>query len=205
MCYACSSRPYVVNPPFNANTAEETVIYLLNHGWHTGLVVPAIDIQQLVPRLKERFNSASYIEFGWGDQDFYQADEITTGLTLKAVFWPTGSVVHAAAKRDSFYLYFPANDIISIKLDGKGYASLLQFISGSFHKDAHEEITELGPGIYGNSRFYKGTGRYYLFNTCNRWTAKALKSGGLDVIPIFNLTASRIMKSARKYSHNRNR
>ena len=48
-------------------------------------------------------------------------------------------------------------------------------------------------GIYGNSQFYKGVGDYYLMNTCNKWTAKGLKSIGMDISPIFKLTADSIM------------
>ena len=199
--FACSSKPYVVNRHIEQTLSKETEIFILNHGWHTGVVVPAADIYQKIPELKDRFHSSSYIEFGWGDEDFYQAKEVTTSLTLKAIFWPTSSVVHTAAKNDSFYMYFPANDILTIKLDGDKYSSLVQFISNSFYKDENDEIIELKSGLYGDSQFYKGIGIYYLLNTCNKWTAKALKSAGLDLTPIFKLTAGSIMKSARKYSN----
>jgi uncharacterized protein (TIGR02117 family) len=198
---ACSSKPYVIKTPIESISGEETKIYLLNHGWHTGIVIPADDIQQKLPELKDRYGTAAYIEFGWGDEEYYQAKEITSGLTLKALFWPTSAVVHTAAKNDSFYTYFPAGNILAIDLNRNGYASILQYISNSFYKDKQDKIIELNPGIYGNSQFYKGIGVYYLINTCNRWTAKALKSGGMDLKPIFNLTANRTMKSARKYAN----
>ena len=70
-------------------------VYVVNHGWHTGFVIPASGIHQLIPELKNRFGNAPYIEFGWGDNEFYQAEEITSGITLKAIFLPTDSVVHA--------------------------------------------------------------------------------------------------------------
>lgn len=202
---ACSSKPYVINTPIEPISGEKTRIYLLNHGWHTGIVIPAADIHQNLTELQDRYGAAAYIEFGWGDEEFYQAKEITIGLTLKAIFWPTSAVVHTAAKNDSFYIYFPAGDILAIDLNRDGYTSLLQYISNSFYKDEQDKIIELNPGIYGNSQFYKGVGIYYLFNTCNRWTAKALKSGGLDLKPIFNLTAEHTMKSARKYANNQQR
>ena len=198
---ACSLKPYVVNPAIEQTIAGEIEIFIVSHGWHTGVVIPAADIQQKIPKLKDRFRSSAYIEFGWGDKDFYQAKEITTSLTLRAIFWPTSTVVHTAAKNDYFYTYFPTNNILAIKLDSNRYSSLLQFISNSFYKDENDEIIELKSGIYGDSQFYKGVGDYYLLNTCNKWTAKALKSAGLDLIPIFNLTAGSIMDSARKYSN----
>ena len=81
-------------------------VYVVNHGWHTGFVVPASAIHKTMPELKQRFENAQYIEFGWGDNKFYQAEEITSGITLKAIFLPTDSVVHAVLvplKVDSYF------------------------------------------------------------------------------------------------------
>ncbi|MGF1760774.1 DUF2459 domain-containing protein, partial [Photobacterium sagamiensis] len=43
-------------------------------------------------------------------------------------------------------------------------------------------------------QFYKGVGDYHLMNTCNQWTAKGLKSTGMDISPTFKLTAGSVMK-----------
>jgi len=48
-------------------------------------------------------------------------------------------------------------------------------------------------GIYGNSQFYQGAGKYYLMNTCNKWTTKGLKSIGMEISPTFKLTSSSVM------------
>ena len=34
-----------------------------------------------------------------------------------------------------------------------------------------------GPSLYGPGWFYRGKDSFHLFNTCNRWTAKALEAG----------------------------
>ena len=83
-------------------------VYVVNHGWHTGFVIPASGIHQLIPELKNRFGNAPYIEFGWGDNEFYQAEEISSGITLKAIFLPTASVVHAVAVSHKADKYFNA-------------------------------------------------------------------------------------------------
>jgi uncharacterized protein (TIGR02117 family) len=174
-------------------------IFIVNHGWHTGIVVPAKKIQNQLPKLRERFGDIPYIEFGWGDKNYYQAKEKTTGLTLKAILWPTESVIHAVAvpeKTDKFF----ANSIVeTLCLSGREYSSLLRFISESFYKDEHGEILELKGGLYGNSQFYKGVGNFYLMNTCNKWTAKGLKSAGIDISPTFKLTADSIMDYLKEY------
>lgn len=189
---ACSSKPYVVKSVEDRKVVGEK-IYVVSHGWHTGLVVPAKRIQDYLPKLKQRFGDATYLEFGWGDKDFYQAKEITIGLTLRAIFWPTESVVHAVSVPNDISGYFRNSQIEAICLGGSEYNSLINFISNSFYKKDEGEILELRHGIYGDSQFYKGVGDFYLMNTCNKWTAKGLKSAGLDISPIFKLTAGSIM------------
>ncbi|MFB8829603.1 hypothetical protein ACE0DR_10225 [Azotobacter sp. CWF10] len=39
-------------------------------------------------------------------------------------------------------------------------------------------------------------------NTCNKWTAKGLRSAGVDIFPAFKLTAGSIMKSIAKIECN---
>jgi len=36
-------------------------------------------------------------------------------------------------------------------------------------------------------------------NTCNKWTAKGLKSAGMDISPTFKLTAESIMDYLEEY------
>lgn len=42
-------------------------------------------------------SSKPYLEFGWGDKYFYQAENPTVGLGIKAILWSTKSVVHVVA------------------------------------------------------------------------------------------------------------
>lgn len=182
---------------------EDTIekeIYVVTHAWHTGFVVPAKEIQTRFPMLKKRFGSTPYLEFGWGDKAFYQAEEITTGITLSAIFWPTESVIHAVAVPEMPNEYFPNNEIEKLCLSDGEYSSLIKFISNSFHKNQDGNILELKSGIYGNSQFYKGVGDFHIFNTCNKWTAKGIKSAGMDISPIIKLTAGSIMNYIREHN-----
>jgi len=173
----------------------EHEIYVVSHGWHTGFVVPAVDIQLSIPALKTRFGYSEYLELGWGDRGFYQTSEITSGLTLRAIFWPTESVIHAVSVPANIKKYFSYSDVETLCLNDDEYASLIRFISNSFARNNSGEVLPQKRGIYGNSQFYTGVGDYYLMNTCNKWTAKGLKSAGLAIAPMFKLTASSVMNS----------
>jgi len=162
--------------------------------------VSAPDIQQIIPKLRERFGDIPYIEFGWGDKGFYQTKEITSGLTLRAIFWPTKSVIHAVSVPERADVYFTGSEVELLCLNDSELLSLLTFILNSFDRNSHGKIIELKKGIYGDSQFYKGVGDYYLMNTCNKWTAKGLKSTGMDICPTFKLTASSVMDYVKNYN-----
>jgi uncharacterized protein (TIGR02117 family) len=171
----------------------EQAIYVISHGWHTGFIIPVQAIETVLPKLKTRFPNTHYIELGWGDKGFYQSQEITTGLTLRALFWSAGSVVHAVAVPDNIAEFFSHSEIEKLCLSEQSYAALIAFIADSFKKDRHSEIITLKNGIYGDSQFYEGAGNYHLLNTCNKWVAKGLASTGMDIDPMFKLTAGSIM------------
>lgn len=198
----CSAKPAVVPSLEDSAGKADNEIYIVSHGWHTGFVVPADDVQRRLPELKQRFGNTAYIEFGWGDEGFYQAEEVTSGLTLKAIFWPSESVMHAVAVPVAADEYFSGHEMVKLCLTDGELRSLVDFIEGSFYKDERGEIRRLGDGIYGDSQFYKGVGEYHLMNTCNKWTAKGLRSAGVDIFPAFKLTAGSIMKSIAKIECN---
>lgn len=170
-----------------------TEVYVLSHGWHTGWVLPAAAIEQRLPQLQQRFSSSPYLEFGWGDKGFYQAKEITTGLTLQAMFWSTGAVMHVAAVTETPYAYFPNSQVVALCLTPSDYAALVSFIAESFSVDPQGKLQPLKLGIYGDSQFYAAQGRYHGFNTCNKWTATGLNRAGFDINPRFKLTAGSVL------------
>jgi uncharacterized protein (TIGR02117 family) len=196
---ACSTKPHIVRQTTISSTTP-TEIFVVSHGWHTGVVVPARTIQSQLPQLHDRFGSTPYLEFGWGDRDYYQSEEVTSGLTLRAVFWPTHSVVHARAIPQAPDLFFADEEVEVLCLDNRQYALLVSFIVNSFYRGNDGRIIESKNGALDDSQFYQGEGDYYLTNTCNTWTAKSLKSAGQDISPAFKITAGSIMGYLSKHN-----
>lgn len=196
----CSNEPNSVEYASPYLVSGEHAVYVVNHGWHTGLVVPANSVTSQTPLLKQRFKDADYIEFGWGDQGFYQTKEITTSITLRAILWPTNSVVHAVAVPEDVASYFDQSETKLLCLTNDELTSLTKFIVSSFAQDEQQKVIVQKKGIYGDSQFYQGTGRYHAMNTCNKWTAKGLKSIGIKLSPTFKLTASSVMNALSYYS-----
>ncbi|NOQ14006.1 MAG: TIGR02117 family protein [Methyloprofundus sp.] len=196
---ACPTKPYALKHQDRFSGTGSNEVYVISHGWHTGFVVPAKDIQIKIPKLKNRFASSKYIEFGWGDKEFYLAKEKTSGLAIKAVFWPTESVVHVVPVSRNLFPFVPDIEVEKLCLTDDEFLSLIDFIVNSFDKDSKGEVLELQTGIVGDSQFYKGVGDYYFMNTCNNWTAKGLQSVGMNTFSLFKLTADSVMRDAREF------
>ena len=194
----CSSKPNVIDSPKMYTGIGSNLVYVVNHGWHTGFVIPSKKTFMVIPELSNRFQDTAYIEFGWGDKGFYQSQEITSGITLQAIFWPTESVVHAVGINQSVEEFFKYSDIELLYLTDEEISLLIKFISASFARNDQNKLIATKLGLYGDSQFYKGIGKYYLMNTCNKWTAKGLKSFGMDISTTFKLTSDSVMDYIRR-------
>ncbi|MGM0772774.1 TIGR02117 family protein [Marinobacter sp.] len=191
--YGCSAKPNVVEPDAGADSSRSSKLYVVSHGWHVGIAIAAEELNAVIPELAERFVGAEYYELGWGDAGFYQAGETKAGVTLQAIVWSRGTVVHLVALPDSPAGYFPADAVLHTCINTEEAESLAQYLSNSLTRDEDGNLIELKRGLYGDSQFYDAEGRYHLLNTSNKWAAKALRSAGMELSPTFKLTADSVM------------
>ncbi len=197
ICSACAAP--VRDAPAPSESEPRKTIYLVSHGWHAGIVLRRAEIPDSVWPAPGDFPDAQYLEVGWGDMDYYQTPDAHMGLILKAALLPTASVLHIVGFSGSVPAYFPYSEIIRIKLSSAGFEHLSRTIATSFAKDEAGNTTSLGRGLYGNSHFYLSRESYHLFNTCNVWTARALRAAGLPITPARTVTVESLMSQARKF------
>ncbi len=192
----CSTLPKVVSPAAaTVREAHDLQIFVTTNGWHTGIVVEASRLNELVPELARRFPRGRYYEIGWGDAGFYRSKKITAGLVLKAILGPNNpTVVHVVAFQKEPSEFFGKDEVLALRITPGGERSLLAYIASSLRRP----VQSLGPGIYGESEFYVGVGNYFLFNTCNTWTAKALASSGAVNCHAYKLTSGAVMRMVRE-------
>lgn len=186
-----------------ANFGQDTskTVYVVGHGWHTGLVLRTSDISpDVVPEIRD-FEDTHFVELGWGDEGFYRARSITIPLVLRAAFWPTPSVLHVAGFRGSVKRFYQVSDIHEVNLSDDQFDNMCRFVGDTFARTETGESIPLGPGIYGESTFYRAKEKYYIPKTCNTWTAKALKHGGFPIIPQFAVTADNVLSRTRRFGH----
>ncbi|GIT97774.1 DUF2459 domain-containing protein [Sulfurovum sp. TSL1] len=166
-------------PPGPGRTDNKTV-YVVNHGLHTGIVLPKKDAASYMHAFND-FKSARYLEIGWGDEIYYQTDPNTLWMGIRALFWPTDSVLHVAALQTDPIAYFNNNKVLRLKLSKTGFIRLVEYIDSSFTLNKNRQVIRLGNGLYGTSRFYRAEGKFHLFNNCNTWSARAISHSGFPI------------------------
>lgn len=185
----------------HASSVSETrkIIYLVNHGWHAGIVLRRVDIPDNTWPKLGNFSDMEYLEVGWGDMDYYQIPDPHLGFILKAALLPTASVLHIVGFNGHVTAYFPYSEIIKIELSSASFERLSRTIVSSFALDKAGNTMSPSPGRYGNSRFYLSRETYHLFNTCNVWTARALRNAGFPITPATATSVENLMSQARKF------
>ncbi len=186
-------------PPDPGRTDNKTV-YVVNHGIHTGIVVPKQDAVSYMHSFND-FKHARYLEIGWGDETYYQTDPNTLWMGIRALFWPTDSVIHVAAFQTDPVTYFHNKEVVPLKLSQAGFIRMVKVIYDSFALNQQGQPIKLGKGLYGTSKFYRAEGSFHLFNNCNVWSAKAIRSSGfpLNIFSVF--TSDNIMYQLKDHKN----
>lgn len=183
---ACASAPVAELPraPLVAS------VHVVAQGGHTGLAVRRADIPAALVPEKRDFPGADWLEFGWGDRDFYRARSVGPWITFKAAFLPTASAVHVEGVRGTPEAHF-AGEVVAIPLSQPALEGLLRYVHEAFARP-NGPAASLGRG------FYPGRDSFHLLRTCNVWTARALRAAGLAVYE--SLTVEGIMAQVRPLS-----
>jgi len=184
--------------------------YVGSHGWHTSIIVARAQIPEGAwpPGVTERmFARYPYLEVGWGDRKFYTAPKPNVAMAFDAVFSPGPSVLHVVGLKPPLARALPWSALIRVPCTKAELLSLCGALGESFERDASGRAGALGPGLYGESRFYPARGRYYLLNTCDTWTARMMRAGGLPAStnPFATRSAGAIIAQARKLAARKKR
>ena len=197
MLFACASATDNLFPP--GPDEPSRTIYLVSHGWHAGIVVKRKDIPAGIWPQHNEFPEAEFLEVGWGDKDYYMTVDPGLGILLKAGLLPTSSVLHVVGFDGPVTDYFPRSQVIAINLSPAGFERLSRYIERSYAHGEKAPSQPLGPSLYGDGRFYLSRETYHVFNTCNAWTARALREAGCPITPAANLRVKTLMERVTKF------
>lgn len=174
--------PHPGNPAPHVCSEQRVRIWVIADGWHSGLVLPTQHPYwhwwQHVPT----YQGYPYIEFGWGEEDYYPNPRFETLEALEALFWANGAVLHVT------HYTQPPTDGRPLDLCPDAYLALCTSILA----DRSDTTALAAPGLYGReSRFYQARGTYWCLGNCHGWTARQLRTAGIRT-PWLNTTGSAV-------------
>lgn len=181
------------------------IVRIVSNDWHTGIVVPRASLPpQQVPEAAD-FPDARFLEFGWGDREYYPSPRPGLGTTLAAALVPTPAVMHLAGLEAPPEDVYPDSEVLAVRLTAAELDRLLTEIDASFERPSGARAEAVARGLYRDSRFYPAGGRFHLFNTCNTWAARMLAAAGLELSASGVITAEHLMSRLRDLPNVRRR
>lgn len=190
-------------------TDRSTEIFLVSHGYHSGIVVPRPALATVAGErgrgaligIATRFYTYPWIEFGWGEEEFYRsvptAGSLTVGLAVRALLRPgNASVMHVVGLPTPPLMSFPQSDVVAMKLSPAGFAAVVDKINATF-ATPDAAPADLGPGIYGPSLFFRANGSFHILHVCNHWVADVLDAAGVPTSPILAILPAGLLLDLR--------
>ncbi len=180
---ACQPRvPIDVRQTVEAGPGLPTVtIHVASNGWHSAIVLAQTDIPPAALPEVADFPEASWLAFGWGDADYFPQRDPSILTALSAALLPTPSVIQVSGLRQPPGATYPKDEVVTLKIRAEGLKQLIAYLHATFDRNGTPRARSNAPGLDRDSRFYRATGSFHLFNTCNSWTARGLRSAGLPV------------------------
>ncbi|MBX3575639.1 MAG: TIGR02117 family protein [Rhizobiaceae bacterium] len=177
-------RPFLAQP---ASGEPLRTILVVANPIHTDIVLP------LDPDVAARFAGlgasglpvlhpqARWLAFGWGSRAFYIEtptwSELKPGPLFKALTLDD-AVMHVtvAGSVDT-----AQSGVTEYRLDAAAFQRLVDAIDASFAKSGGDEPVPVAGAAYGpNDAFFEAHGRFNALVGCNTWTARALRTAGLQ-------------------------
>ena len=182
-------------PPDGEPTTHR--VYVARNGWHTSIVVARRDLPSgRVPEAAD-LPAADFLEFGWGDREYFPAENPTIGMTLSAALIPTPSVVHLVGLARPPQPARPETEVLIVPVSGPGLDRLTARLDAAFERPPGGRAAPITPRFEPHRRFYPARGSFHLFNTCNTWVARKLAAAGLALSSSGVITASELMRRLR--------
>jgi len=179
--------------------AEKHIIYVSSISWHTGVVIPAYALPDSLWAEEVPWTDTTYLEIGWGDADFFPSERFNVWYALKAMFFPTRSIMHINPINRPVEEYYHDSEAVRIELTDEQLRNLSLFFVEEFELDVNGRVIPDADGFYADSRFYKSSSYYYFPNNSNVWAARAIRRAGFSVRPIWYQTTGWVLNKMEDF------
>jgi len=166
---------YLPTHPPSHNCLADQEIFVATNGVHVDIILQADQVDPgFIGELDFPAN-ARYISFGWGDKNFYihtpEWSDLTFPVAFRALFLRSEAAMHVNYYSREQTWWHP------LCLCEEQLQQLFLYIRNSFTTAPDGKIIQLDfEGYTDYDSFYEAKGAFTLFNTCNVWANKGLKS-----------------------------
>ena len=181
----------------SAAQPELIPVYLVVRGYHTGIVIPVTESSSAIISVLSRTPDGS-VEFGWGEEYYYQTPDTTASDAVKALCLPNRSVLRVEYfASDPEYAAVRNEKAVKFLLTATGFADMCRYIDRSFVREDFASVSE-SEEKNGRVVYFAAHGTYHLFNNCNMWAAEALSAAGIDIVLFGIIHSSQLMSRCRQ-------
>ena len=167
-------------PQWACTDSESTCksVSIVHNSWHAAIVLRKSDlVEKTMPELAD-FPAAQFIEFSWGDKDYFPDPQSGVFGAIKAALWSSGSVIHLVGFTDTVEHFYRGANIAELRLNPTAYQRMVDYIDETFLREQSPGRARAAPGLFSYSRFYPASRSFSLLRTCNTWVAAALEHAG---------------------------
>lgn len=175
-------------------------IYVVKRAWHTGVAIAAADWPNREWAVLAEFSDSDYLEFGWGDARYYQAEQESWWMAIRAALWPTSSVIHAIGIRSPIAENIHADDVVEVRVSVAGLRRMADVIEREFSQSAPVPTPVVSNAAPRPNHFYSARRKFFFPRMCNWWIATRLEEASCPIEPWTVITATRIMREARGFA-----
>lgn len=194
----CASNEACYEPSTPAESLRS--IYVVKRAWHTGIAIAAAEWPNRDWSVLRDFPDSKYLEFGWGDARFYQAEEESVWLGIRAAFFSTSSAIHVIGFDDPTTQALRADEVIEVRVSAEGLKQLAQSIEQEFTQESPVPTGAALSAIPSPNKFYSAKRRFFFPRMCNWWTARRLQESDCPIAAWSVVSANRIMREARGFA-----
>ena len=167
-------------------------VFIVHDSWHAAIVLGKNDIVPGELPESADFPGAEFIEFSWGDQDYFPDPNSGFFAAIKAALWSSGSVIHLVGVSGTLEQVYRGAEIIELRLSVDAFNRLLASLAKTFLRAHGASRAPAAPGLFPNSWFYPATPKFSLLRTCNTWVAEMLESAEVPISPRLVITAGNL-------------
>lgn len=180
------------------------LVYLLDNGFHTDLVVPRAALMRRGGALAQAVAALApgdWIVVGWGDAKFYvEQGPISARLPdgARAFFRPGNpSVVMLDPETEDPQRRYAEDGRAALALSDAAFDRMAGRVEASLDlSGGGPRVASVRPGD--DARFFASRETFSVLHLCNHWTAQVLNAAGLAIRPVQSIRSSEVLKTVRR-------